>query len=125
MPKSIELTNEYIIINNKKMALYMGAIFNIHFDGTRGFIFPNGKVLLRGARDCKYHTCWNWLIPVAVKSYEIIKEESINNPDIDKLMNDILVYHLKRGSIKYIYITLIKFIDYYNKIKEHEITGVL
>lgn len=45
----------------------MGAVFSIYFDGSKGLLFPSGKIIVHGARGCKYHESWNELMPVVEK----------------------------------------------------------
>ena len=59
----------------------------------------------------KYHTSWDWLMPVA---NEIIKSRDEQNTDWD-LTN--LKYALQTTNIEYVYRAVVEFINEYNKRK--------
>jgi len=117
-----------IISNNEMIALFMGAIHSIYFDGSKGLIFPSGKVIVHGARGCKYHESWNELIPVVEKieiedyGFKMCRKvvEIYRDSTKEKL------FRFKESSRREsLYKAVIEFIEHYNKEKENEVTHVI
>tara|TARA_R110000751_G_scaffold6143_3_gene26668 strand:+ start:139 stop:429 length:291 start_codon:yes stop_codon:yes gene_type:complete len=91
--------------NNKLIAEFMGWDIqnqttiptNIHLSNLE---FDNGEVM-----ELKYHTEWNWLMPVIHKCFDV-------SDDGD--MVDIM-HHLQVADMKPTYKAVVEFINQYNK----------
>ena len=91
--------------NNKLIAEFMGADFN-----DKGMTRICGKFGLErvSALNLKYHTSWDWLMPV---SNEIIKSRDEQNADWD--LTD-LKYSLQTTNIELVYKAVVDFIKNQN-----------
>ena len=91
--------------NNKLIAEFMGADFN-----DKGMTRICGKFGLErvSALNLKYHTSWDWLMPVA---NEIIKSRDEQNADWD--LTD-LKYSLQTTNIELVYKAVVDFIKNQN-----------
>ena len=89
--------------NNKVIAEFMGASFN-----DKGMTRICGKFGLErvSALNLKYHTSWDWLMPVVQKCYKIDNEEGF----------DSLVDAVSTLDIDGTYQAVVEFINQHNKI---------
>ena len=94
--------------DNKIIAEFMGADF--HERSTMSAVSRQVKYQPH-ISELKYHTSWDWLMPVA---NEIIKSRDEQNADWD--LTD-LKYALQTTNIEYVYKAVVEFINEYNKIK--------
>jgi len=109
--------------NNKLIAEFMGGITSgvpnlINLPQTRGEanihsvkgseVLPNGTYSLHRLNELKYHSSWDWLIPVA---NEIIKSRDEQNANWD--LTD-LKYSLQTTNIRLVYKSVVEFIKEYN-----------
>lgn len=98
--------------DNKLIAEFMGLELEETLKGI--YVYAIKKV--EGTdffelKELKYHTSWDWLMPVA---NEIIKSRDEQNADWD--LTD-LKYALQTTNIEYVYKAVVEFINEYNKIK--------
>jgi hypothetical protein len=100
---------EYIMRDNKIIAEFMGMELGddktMYYDDAENLHPPTP------INELKYHTSWDWLMPVA---NEIIKSRDEQNTDWD--LTD-LKYALQTTNIEYVYKAVVKFINEYNKRK--------
>ena len=100
---------EDIMKDNKIIAEFMGMELGddktMYYDDAENLHPPTP------INELKYHTSWDWLMPVA---NEIIKSRDEQNTDWD-LTN--LKYALQTTNIEYVYKAVVKFINEYNKRK--------
>ena len=97
--------------DNKIIAEFMGLTepFELPQFGT---IRPDGEFKTEfNTHQLKYHTSWDWLMPVA---NEIIKSRDEQNADWD--LTD-LKYALQTTNIEYVYKAVVEFINEYNETK--------
>jgi hypothetical protein len=57
------MTNEQIIEGNKLIAIFMAAKYNERLD----LVYLEGKPSMYSINELKYHTSWDWLMPVVEK----------------------------------------------------------
>ena len=90
---------------NKVIAEFMGASFN-----DKGMTRICGKFGLERVSDLnlKYHTSWDWLMPVVVKCFD--KQEEISD-DLSFKLNDALL----ETNLDSLYSIVVEFINEYNK----------
>lgn len=94
---AIESSKQYEIdMNNILIAEFMG----FHRDTEDLYLY---------VREMKFHTSWDWLMPVA---NEIIKSRDEQNADWDLTQ---LKYALCTTNIELVYKAVVEFINYYNK----------
>ena len=100
---------EYIMTDNQIIAEFMGMELGddktMYYDDAENLHPPTP------INELKYHTSWDWLMPVA---NEIIKSRDEQNADWD--LTD-LKYALQTTNIEYVYKAVVKFINEYNKRK--------
>jgi hypothetical protein len=100
---------EYIMRDNQIIAEFMGMELGddktMYYDDAENLHPPTP------INELKYHTSWDWLMPVA---NEIIKSRDEQNADWD--LTD-LKYALQTTNIEYVYKAVVKFINEYNKRK--------
>jgi hypothetical protein len=100
---------EYIMKDNQIIAEFMGMELGddktMYYDDAENLHPPTP------INELKYHTSWDWLMPVA---NEIIKSRDEQNTDWD--LTD-LKYALQTTNIEYVYKAVVKFINEYNKRK--------
>jgi hypothetical protein len=100
---------EDIMKDNKIIAEFMGMELGddktMYYDDAENLHPPTP------INELKYHTSWDWLMPVA---NEIIKSRDEQNTDWD--LTD-LKYALQTTNIEYVYKAVVKFINEYNKRK--------
>jgi hypothetical protein len=100
---------EDIMRDNKIIAEFMGMELGddktMYYDDAENLHPPTP------INELKYHTSWDWLMPVA---NEIIKSRDEQNTDWD--LTD-LKYALQTTNIEYVYKAVVKFINEYNKRK--------
>jgi hypothetical protein len=100
---------EYIMTDNQIIAEFMGMELGddktMYYDDAENLHPPTP------INELKYHTSWDWLMPVA---NEIIKSRDEQNTDWD--LTD-LKYALQTTNIEYVYKAVVKFINEYNKRK--------
>ena len=100
---------EYIMRDNQIIAEFMGMELGddktMYYDDAENLHPPTP------INELKYHTSWDWLMPVA---NEIIKSRDEQNTDWD--LTD-LKYALQTTNIEYVYKAVVKFINEYNKRK--------
>ena len=100
---------EDIMKDNKIIAEFMGMELGddktMYYDDAENLHPPTP------INELKYHTSWDWLMPVA---NEIIKSRDEQNADWD--LTD-LKYALQTTNIEYVYKAVVKFINEYNKRK--------
>jgi hypothetical protein len=76
--------------NNKLIAEFMG--YDMHTPNGKAFSFriPNGKTPFTEVQDLKYHTSWDWLIPVVIELNNRLSNEFVGVPnDIGFIRSDI------------------------------------
>jgi hypothetical protein len=71
-------------------------------------VLPNGTYSVHRLSELKYHTSWDWLMPVVVKCFD--KQEEISD-DLSFKLNDALL----ETNIESLYRVVVEFINQYNK----------
>ena len=73
-------------MNNKRIAEFMGVVFH---DDVNQYYDSEGYYI---GLDLKYHTSWDWLMPVVQKCYDLEDEEMNNSgatADISMYLTDV------------------------------------
>ena len=94
--------------DNKVIAEFMGASFN-----DKGMTRICGKFGLErvSALNLKYHTSWDWLMPVVVKLFDDEYNEFDGADDLSFRLNDTLL----ETNLDSLYKIVVEFINEYNK----------
>jgi hypothetical protein len=105
--------------DNKLIAEFMGAVGTPKYNPTEWDVYITGVLDVDSDHEnaqhfytpdeMKYHTSWDWLMPVA---NEIIKSRDEQNSDWDLTE---LKYALCTTNIAWVYNAVINFINKYNK----------
>ena len=94
--------------DNKVIAEFMGASFN-----DKGMTRICGKFGLErvSALNLRYHTSWDWLMPVVVKLFDDEYNEFDGADDLSFRLNDTLL----ETNLDSLYSIVVEFINEYNK----------
>ena len=94
--------------DNKVIAEFMGASFN-----DKGMTRICGKFGLErvSALNLRYHTSWDWLMPVVVKLFDDEYNEFDGADDLSFRLNDTLL----ETNLDSLYSIVVEFINKYNK----------
>lgn len=94
--------------DNKVIAEFMGASFN-----DKGMTRICGKFGLErvSALNLRYHTSWDWLMPVVVKLFDDEYNEFDGVGDLSFRLNDTLL----ETNLDSLYSIVVEFINEYNK----------
>ena len=83
--------------NNRLIAEFMG--FEVFYRPYSNGFIEISKSELCDVDDMKYHTSWDWLMPVVQKCYKIDNEEGFDNLvdavstlDIDTIYNEVIEF---------------------------------
>jgi hypothetical protein len=95
-------------INNNTIARFMGASFN-----EKGMTRICGKFGLErvSALNLRYHTSWDWLMPVVVKLFNDEYNKFDGADDLSFRLNDTLL----ETNLDSLYSIVVEFINEYNK----------
>jgi len=94
-----------IIKGNKLIAEFMGFIYDRP-------CLVTGKQLF-GIEDCRYHSSWDWLMPVYIK---IVKEEMCGEDEQAVILFNIMYERLGDGDgIEEVWKYIVQFIKWYNQ----------
>jgi hypothetical protein len=115
------MTQQEIIEGNKLIAEFMGGIFetNLPFTHTKhGWIDTpanDGKQIAQDY-DLKYHSSWDWLMPVIKKIHEL--DISIDNEVGSARQYNVVGSSIGPVTIESTWQACVEFIKYYNQNKE-------
>lgn len=104
--------NEELIKGNKLIAEYMGACY-YHDKG----VWRDAKSSMRDRLDhcqkddLKFHSSWDWLMPVVEKAYDLADENT-------KQFKGLSIFEYGIATpIKDVWLAVVEFINWYNKTK--------
>ena len=93
--------------NNVLIAEYMDMIFDDNDKSMMIVKTPQGNDIIY-LDELKYHTSWDWLMPVVIKCFEV--DDSVND-DLNFKLNDALL----ETNIDSLYKVVVEFINQLNK----------
>lgn len=106
------MTNEEILEGNKLIAEFMGFEFNkskIIYDPTD--TNPEGKLIGYPLSNLKYHSSWDWLIPVIDKIHSSNYYVDYYLSELGQFNNGV---HINTKFIEVSFDSVIEFIKWYN-----------
>jgi len=97
--------------NNKLIAEFMGMNYGDPNDNSvMTQITPQGNEVVP-IDSMKYHTSWDWLMPVVIKCFDDLNFKDFqNSDDLNFKLNDALL----ETNIESLYKTVVEFIKQYN-----------
>lgn len=123
------MTNEEILNGNTLIAVFMGGEFrtDLPFTYTKeGWVNTpaNDNMQIAQNYDLKYHSSWDWLMPVVEKiedlddKFYFVKIHSggcFIHPINNTKAYNVKQYQAGKSKIEMVYATVVEFIEWYNK----------